>query len=1116
MSLRSVAARGLVCTCVLLASLAMPLLSERAEAAAPLGTVSVVAGTGIITPQAIAAGPDGNLWFVNRTADSIGRITPAGVITRFTDPGIRTPQGIALGADGNLWFTNASSNAIGRITPAGNVSIFTAAGISGASGIAAGPDGALWFANTGGNSIGRMTVAGVFTNHALATHTSLFGSYRDFPFKITAGPDGNMWFLNSGETFSNRGTVGASVGRITMDGAVSYFSSASEPADIAAGPDGNLWVASRAGSIERLTTAGVRTDFTGAGIKGATAIAAGPDGNLWFTNRGTSAGPFDGSVARITPAGVVTEHTGVGIAEPSAITAGADGNLWLTDYTGNSIGRVTTAGVVTNYADPGNGILGPAEIAAGADGNLWFTNKAGNSIGRVTPAGVVANFTAAGIKEPQGITAGPDGNMWFIDPGSAPTWIPKIGKITLGGVITLYDGAGTYGFGITAGPDGNLWFTTSDAIGRITPAGVVTMFPGNPNDATAITGAQGITAGPDGNLWFTNAGRSRIGRITTAGVITNFGDSAISSPYAIAAGPDGNLWFLNAGGFSIGRISPAGVVTTFPVGFGTWFPGGIAPGPDGNLWFTFSSGAGGQIGRITPAGVITRFAGALIRDPHGIAAGPDGNMWFASSANSSIGSIGTAPSVPAAPTAVTATPGRTSALVTWSAPAADGGAEITGYTVTASPGGATCSWTSGPLACTVAGLAAGTPYTFTVTAANAAGAGVVSGAPGPVTPWDGSGYHPVTPTRILDSREATGGWNAKLAAGVPRTLPVTGLGGDANVPSTATAVVMNVTVTNGSAGSFVTAYPAGEGTPNASNLNFGVGQTIANLVTVKLGVGGEVAFANAVGSTDVIADVVGYYDDGAGPGDLYTGITPTRLLDSRGATGGWNAALTAGTPKDLVVRQPGNPDGVPATATAVIANVTVTGSTNGSFLSAWPAGTPQANVSNLNFGPGQTIANLAVIKIGANGAISLANAVGSTDVIVDVVGYFDPTGGSRFHAIAPTRVLDDRVPTGLAGPWGPGQTRALPVAGAAGTHVPAGATGLVANVTATASTANSFVTVFPDGVALPASSNVNFGIGETIPNLVTVKIAPNGQIDLANHLGSVDLIADAVGYYAVT
>jgi hypothetical protein len=218
-----------------------------------------------------------------------------------------------------------------------------------------------------------------------------------------------------------------------------------------------------------------------------------------------------------------------------------------------------------------------------------------------------------------------------------------------------------------------------------------------------------------------------------------------------------------------------------------------------------------------------------------------------------------------------------------------------------------------------------------------------------------------------------------------------------------------------------------------------------------------------------------------------------------------------------VVRKPGNGLGVPATATAVIANVTVTGGSAQSFVSVWPSGLAQPGVSNLNFLPGQTIPNLVTVKIGSNGAIRVANAAGSVDVIVDVVGYYDPTGGSRFHAINPTRFLDTRVPIGLAGKQGPGETRNLGVAGMTGTNVPAGATGLVANVTVADGLAESFVSVFPGNVARPDPfSNLNFGKQQVIPNLTVVGVAPNGTVNFYNHLSTVALIADATGYFAAT
>jgi len=123
--------------------------------------------------------------------------------------------------------------------------------------------------------------------------------------------------------------------------------------------------------------------------------------------------------------------------------------------------------------------------------------------------------------------------------------------------VTEYAGARTP-YMIAAGPDGALWFADyyANAIGRITTAGVVTEFTAG---MSVNAGPYGIAAGPDGNLWFTERGiHSGIGRITPAGVITEFssGVTAGSQPYQIVAGPDGNLWFTEISSAQIGRITP--------------------------------------------------------------------------------------------------------------------------------------------------------------------------------------------------------------------------------------------------------------------------------------------------------------------------------------------------------------------------------------------------------------------------------------------------------------------------------------------------------------------------------------------------------------------------------
>jgi hypothetical protein len=348
----------------------------------------------------------------------------------------------------------------------------------------------------------------------------------------------------------------------------------------------------------------------------------------------------------------------------------------------------------------------------------------------------------------------------------------------------------------------------------------------------------------------------------------------------------------------------------------------------------------------------------------------------------------------------------------------------------------------------------------------------------------GESFHPMAPVRILDSRTAVGGWSAQLAAGTPRTLAVAGVAG---VPADAGSAVLNVTATNPTANTFVTVYPAGAAPPTASTLNVAANQTIANLVTAKIGQGGRVAVANAVGQADVVVDLVGYYDELAG--DRFTAVAPTRLLDSRGSTGGWGSPLPAGAPRDVVVA---GAAGVPATAHAVVANVTATAGSHNSFLTVWPSGAAAPNASNVNFAAHQTIPNLVTVAIGANGRIRVANAVGAVDVVIDVVGYYDPTTGDRFHPLAPTRVLDSRGPVGgWGGRLAAGAPRSLVVTGRAG--VPTGATAIVANTTVTGSSANSFLTVHPAGGAVPNASNLNFGVGETIANLA-VKVGAGGQV----------------------
>ncbi|MEZ5141771.1 MAG: fibronectin type III domain-containing protein [Acidimicrobiales bacterium] len=589
-------------------------------------------------------------------------------------------------------------------------------------------------------------------------------------------------------------------------------------------------------------------------------------------------------------------------------------------------------------------------------------------------------------------------------------------------------------------------------------------------------------------------------------------------PRGITAGPDGALWFTSTANDRIGRITTTGQITTY-TGLGVDYPQGITAGPDGAVWFT--NRGTNSIGRISTAGVVSNFKTTEMKDPWAITVGPDSSIWFTNAATGgSIGNIVTA-LPPEAPSGVSATPGMSSATVSWSAPALDGGARIATYVVTAHTGmsdGPTCTWTGGPLACTVTGLTNGELYTFTVTASHAGGTSPPSAPSAQVRPPGGDLFHALAaPTRILDSRpppEQVGPYATPWTAGMTREVQVAGLSGVVTIK--ATAVTLNVSVTGTTAPSFLTIWPKGQPQPTASNLNWVAGQTIPNAVTVKVGDDFKVNVFNPSGSAHVIIDVVGYYSpymDGGG----FTALSPARVLDSRPPpeqVGPYSMPWGPGTDREVVVA--GGTTPVPADAEAVVLNATVTGTTAESFLTIYPNGATKPTASSLNWKAGTTIPNAVTVKVGTDGKIRVFNNSGNANVILDVVGWFKTGSGDPFHPVTPVRFQDSRPPPEKVGaystPWSTGTERTVSVTTASA--VPAGAKAVLANVTVTSTSAESFLTVWNTGSpSRPTASNLNWKAGTTIANAVTAKIGTGDTISVFNNSGSVHVIADAAGWY---
>lgn len=239
----------------------------------------------------------------------------------------------------------------------------------------------------------------------------------------------------------------------------------------------------------------------------------------------------------------------------------------------------------------------------------------------------------------------------------------------------------------------------------------------------------------------------------------------------------------------------------------------------------------------------------------------------------------------------------------------------------------------------------------------------------------------LTPVRVLDSRDGTATPAAPFGPAQSRTVQIAGLHG---IPADATAVVLNLTATQPTAGTHVTVWPHQYPMPGGSMLNVAAGQTRPNQVIVGLNQG-KIDLRNNAGSVHLLADAVGYFTDDAGAGELRA-VTPARIGDTRTGLGGRLGQLGPGQSFDLPVEQVG---GVPPSATSVVLNVTVTGPTAPSHLTVWNTGQARPNASSLNYVAGQTVPNHVTVRIGAGGKVSLFNNSGSTHVIVDVVGWYD-------------------------------------------------------------------------------------------------------------------------------
>ena len=326
-----------------------------------------------------------------------------------------------------------------------------------------------------------------------------------------------------------------------------------------------------------------------------------------------------------------------------------------------------------------------------------------------------------------------------------------------------------------------------------------------------------------------------------------------------------------------------------------------------------------------------------------------------------------------------------------------------------------------------------------------------------------------------------------FAAGEVREIAVSG---SAGVPDEGVAaVVVNLTATNVTAATYVTAWPSGATRPGTSNLNPRPGADTANLAVVPLDDTGAMSVYNHAGRADIVVDVLGWIPSDAG----YT-AAGRRLVDTRTPA----RPLAAGG--RVTVDVPGA-----AGATALL-NVTGVGATTPTFLTVWEGG-PPPSTSNVNLIDSVATANVVVTAVATDGTVTVANHTGSIDVVVDLLGTFGAASGVR--PLTPTRLLDTRT-TGA-----PASSSRVPVVSSSALTTLTGATAdgtLLANLTGVDATARAVVTAWAGSGVRPPTSNLNLPIGGALANLVVLPVRAGDDVRLYVSAGQANLVLDTAAW----
>jgi uncharacterized repeat protein (TIGR03803 family) len=659
--------------------------------------------------------------------------------------------------------------------------------------------------------------------------------------------------------------------------------------------------------------------------------------------------------------------------------------------------------------DGTNGYSPQSALVQGNDGNFYGTTAQGGlsdnctagcgTVFKMTPSGTLASLYS-----------------FCSQPGCADGTSPY---------AALIQAADGNFYGVTGnGGDSSNCAGGCGTVFKITPSGMLTTLhtfcTGSLPCADGSGPSSSLAQATDGNLYGTtvNGGTSNnctggcgtVFRITSAGTLTtlySFSNTDGSQPDGLIQATDGNFYGATSTGGTNGigtifKMIPSGTLTIlheFDFDDGERPFAALVQATDGNLYGTTLFGGTnascsysgcGTIFKITLTGVLTTlysFGGTDGFAPlAGLLQASDGNFYGTTTGG------GTAPNCTFFNTAGCGT-------VFKMTPA---GVLTTLYSFCSS----TCMLGALPYAALVQatnGNLYGTASGGGVNDNCYYGCGTVFSLSGPnPTPLQ---FIPVTPCRAVDTRQANGEFGGPPIPGnTSRSFPIP-QNSMCNIPASAAAYSLNVTAVPITTLGYLTIWPSGETQPVVSTMNSPDGRVKANAAIVPAGGGGGAVSVYVTDTTNVILDIDGYFTTpGSGTYQFYP-LTPCRIVDTRSGDGGM---LQAGMERDYSIA---GSCGIPSSATAYSFNVTVLPAAGGlDYLTVWPQGESQPVVSTLNDNTGTVVANAAIVPAGSNNTTAFYAHSNSTNLLVDVNGYFAApgTGGFSMYPVAPCRVLDTR------------------------------------------------------------------------------------------------------------